>query len=121
MGDDDQPTHTRMTYPHRVRIGTPGPLTGQDRATGKATYGPATIVYEGPADVQDEPAVIKRDPDGRVISSSDARVYLARPDVIAMLTPGLHVWIDWRDGTPEADAVIVEARRLDGAVYLNRV
>lgn len=105
-----------MSYPHRFRVSERAAGT-QNPDTGQHTPGAETVLYDGPADVQDGGKALRRDNDGRAVETSDAVVFLADPSAAAQLRPGLAGVVTWEDGKT-SDAEILRSVRLDGTLFL---
>jgi hypothetical protein len=106
-----------VSYPHRWRAERIPPGGTQDPDTGKWTAPYARVLYDGPADCQDEGEVIGRDMDGRPVRSGDAVLYLANEAAAPLHIPGDTGVVTWEDGTT-ANAEVVRVVRLDGKLLL---
>ncbi len=121
-----------MNYPHYIRIRHPTGETDEDRDTGVITpvY---DLVYEGPADVQDEGAVLSaRVETSEEVRDSTATIFLperAKAE-IALVEPEDVVQFMWGRYPPadpddpdawEGDAEVVRAIRLDVKLLVKAV
>lgn len=115
-----------MRYPHYVRIRR---TTGStvDRDTGDVTLAYETL-YEGPADVQDEGAIIsRRVQTSEEVRASEATIFVPRRADISAVQPEDVVDIMWVAYAPEDpddltqwgdDAEVVRAIVLDNKLFV---
>jgi len=91
----------------------------QDQDTGVWTPGSTatSVLYQGPADVQDVGTVLARDPTGEPTDVSDATVFLEDDSVIPDLKSSYRIDITYRSGKTQSGQ-IKQARQLDGAVLI---
>lgn len=107
--------------PHWVWIQEPGGADTRDPTTGRWIPAPASLIYEGPADVQDAGAVLSRDTLGQPVLTSDAKMFLPRSaQPMKPIKAKQTVKIDWKTGEL-SDAEIVQYRRMDKVVFLRFV
>lgn len=107
-----------------VRAATNTTAAGTQAATGKWTQNPGVpqqqIIYEGPADVQDTVSRTVRDPSGKPNDRANGLVYLLNEEKIGLVQPDDQIFITWPDQSIE-QAIIVEVRRLDGVLLIERL
>ena len=120
-----------MDYPHLITIKRPAnagvdPTPGdQDEDTGlwEGDTDPSddyTTVWKGRCDCQDKGEVILRDSSGAPTLESDAVCFLSNQRAVTWVVPNNIVTITWEDET-EQDARVLQVRRLDGSLLLQRL
>lgn len=108
-----------MRYAQRVRIHRSSGGGTQDEETGGWTPGGSADVYNGPADVQDQPRALSY-ADGRPTQTSDAEVYLADPGAVPLVRIGDLAEVTWEDGST-MDARVIRTERLSSVLFLERL
>jgi hypothetical protein len=108
-----------MRYPHRWRCVRASPGT-QDPDTGAFVPASPTVIYDGPADVQDEGSALRRDAEGRAVEVSDAVVFLRDEPRAPLHRTGDRGEITWEDGA-KSTAEVQKVVRLDGKLHLRWV
>lgn len=108
-----------MKYPDRLVITRAGEGT-TDEDTGNFVPGLATTLYDGQADVQDEPRVIERNAEGVPTKVAYATAFLKDERQMRQLREGDTCAITFGDGFAE-DAEVLRVNRFEGSLYLGRV
>lgn len=108
-----------MKYPDRLVVTRAGAGT-TDEDTGDFVPGVATTVYDGPADVQDEPRVLERNAEGIPTKVAYATAFLKDESRMRNFREGDACAIVFGDGFEE-DAEVLRVNRFEGSLYLGRV
>ena len=115
-----------MSYDVRLQVFREATTTpsGTQEASGVWTPTPGvpqkTILYDGPADVQDVLDRDDRDTSGLPAPQANGVAFLQIETDIGKIDVGDKCLIFWSDRSQE-QALVVEVRRLDGSLMLNRL
>lgn len=114
-----------MTYPHRVKVERAAAGGSTDPDTGVFTPGgAATVIHDGPGDVQDVGESRPRNSAGMPQLNSEASVFLLDESAIMDVMPGDQVTVGWEsaalgfDVQRTSDAEVAFARVIDGSLLL---
>lgn len=113
----------RFRYPDWLVVQKPGSGGSRDPNTGRWIPAPGTAVYDGPANVQDEGAVLSWS-DGRPVLTSDAEAFLPPllgRSAIPNMQPNFTAKIRWGGDGTMSDAQVARAVRMGVKVYLRFV
>ncbi len=116
-----------LVWPHRVTVhappAAPSGSHGEDDVWTEDPQAEPVLVYEGLANVHDgrgrKFGAVSGE--GTPLRSSDAVCYLKKKRAAASVPEGATVVVDWRDGTPSSDAVVVGVSRAENRLDLRRV
>jgi hypothetical protein len=114
-----------VKYAHSLRVTRQGDGGTQDPKSGEWLPPTEAVLYDGPADYQDESVAVEFDEDGTPTRRADGTAYVPdykRKDV-RLMQPGDHAVVRFPlgEGGGVEDAAVAETQVMDGAVFLNRV
>jgi hypothetical protein len=110
-----------MKYRERLRIERPNPGSGvQDPDTGTfaPAVGGATVVYDGPADVQHSGRAITRTEGGQPATQADAVVFLQQQGAAERVNVGDTAVVTMEDGETTHDCEVAKTNWLDDSLLV---